>query len=308
MTVLLITGGVSSERKISLISGKQVYQALISNGHKVLFYDLKNGFRDLRKLAKKCHAIFPVLHGEEGEGGRLHKFLETLNKPFVGGHWKSFKKGWYKIPFKKFIDKSNFLTAKWKVVKNKEDIIKFSFPSVLKSSNGGSSREVIILRSKNDLHSKAFEKLLNSKEDLLIEKYLDGIEVTVAILGDRSLPVLEIIPPIGKWFDYKNKYSGETKEIPNAPSLTKLEREIVEQIALKIHKTLNMGDYSRIDFIFKEGKSYVLEINTIPGLTPTSLFPKAAKAAGYNFNELIEVLMFLAIERFEGDKKFKTSK
>lgn len=306
MQVLLITGGISSERKISLISGKQVKNALVKNSHNVRVYDLKKGYKGIKKLSKGVDVIFPVLHGEEGEGGKLHKFLASLNKPFVGGDWESFKQGWYKIPFKKFCDKSGINTSPWKIVKDISDVLDFGLPCVVKSSNGGSSREVAILNSTKNLNSSKVQGLLKSGDQLLVEQYLVGIELTVAILGKEALPVLEIIPPEGKWFDYKNKYSGETKEIPNAPSLSKSERKLVEKTALAIHQKLNMGDYSRIDFIFADGKPYVLEINTIPGLTPTSLFPKAALASGLNFNELVKKLIFLAIERFR-EEKFSTS-
>lgn len=302
MTVLVISGGTSPERKISLISGRQVRDALVQNNNKVIFYDLKRGYKKLRRVAKKCDVIFPVIHGEEGEGGVLHKFLSKLNKPFVGGDFKAYKKGWYKIPFKRYCNKMGINTSPWNIVKNQQDVSEFGFPSVLKSSNGGSSREVVILRSSKDLKSSLFKKLMNSKDKLFIEKYLPGIELTVAIMGDKALPVLEIVPPQGKWFDYKYKYSGETQEIPNAPSLTNDQRKLVEQTALKIHQQLNMGDYSRIDFIFSDGKPYVLEINTIPGLTPTSLFPKAAKTAGYDFSKLTDKLISLAKQRFENEK------
>lgn len=306
MKVLLITGGISSERKISLISGKQVKNALVKNSHNVRVYDLKKGYKGIKKLSKGVDVIFPVLHGEEGEGGKLHKFLSSLNIPFVGGNWKSFRKGWYKIPFKEYCDKSGINTSPWKIVKDISDVLDFGLPCVVKSSNGGSSREVAILNSIKNLNSSKVQGLLKSGNQLLVEQYLVGIELTVAILGKEALPVLEIIPPEGKWFDYKNKYSGETKEIPYAPSLTKEERKLVEETALNIHQSLNMGDYSRIDFIFSNRKPYVLEINTIPGLTPTSLFPKAALASGLNFNELVEKLIFLAIERFR-EEKFSTS-
>ena len=130
-------------------------------------------------------------------------------------------------------------TATGSLVKiNGKDILMFGFPSVLKASNGGSSKEVVILKSEKDL--KNTKKLLNSGRPLLIEKYLPGIEVTIAILQNRPLPVLEIIPPKGKWFNYRYKYSGETKEIPFAPSIGKNLQELVQTIALKIHKTLEI--------------------------------------------------------------------
>lgn len=301
MKVLIITGGISSERRISFMSAKQVKAALEETGHKVKLFDLKKGYTELKKLAKNFDVIFPVIHGEEGEGGNLQKFLSSINVPFVGGDHKGFKQGWYKIPFKKFCDQNNIPTSPWKKVNTKQHIISFGFPSVLKSSSGGSSREVVILKSPQDLKSYLCKKLLKSNLTLFVERYLPGTEVTVGILHDKALPVVEIIPPEGGWFDYQNKYWGKTKEIPHAPSLSPKLKKLTQQIALKIHKLLNLGHYSRIDFIvashLTRGNAvpYVLEVNTIPGLTASSLFPKAAAAVDLPFPKLMDKLVQMAL-------------
>ncbi len=291
MKILILTGGNSSERKISFMSAKNVAKALKENGHKVKVYDLKNGYGPIKKIAKDFDVIFPVLHGEEGEGGLLHKFISKINIRVVGtNNYIGLKKAWYKIPFKKFCDKNKILTSLWKPIKKPEDVIKFGFPCVVKTSSGGSSREVFILKSKKDLLK--FKKEIFKHKDLFVEQYLTGIEVTAAVLNNRALPILEIVPPQKGWFDYKNKYSGETKEIPNAPSLTGESKKEVQKIALKIHRFFDLGSYSRTDFIVdKKGKPYVLEINTIPGMTEGSLVPKEAKAAGLTFNQMVEELI-----------------
>lgn len=294
MKVLIITGGTSSERKVSLNSAKNVQQGLLNNGYFVKIYDLKNGYPKLKKIAKEFDVIFPVLHGEEGEGGKLHQYLLKLGRCFVGGDPRGFKKGWYKISFKKYCDSNKIITAKWKVIKNAQDIKKFNFPCVLKSSNGGSSREVVILQTAQDLKKAACLKLLKSKDKLFVERYLKGIEITVGILDHQALPVIEIIPPPYSWFNYQNKYSGVTQEIPFAPSLAPQIQKNARKIALKIHQDLNLGHYSRIDFIVSGNIPYVLEVNTIPGLTATSLLPKAAQAIGISFNQLVKKLVDLA--------------
>ena len=296
MRVLIITGGTSSERRISFMSAKQVRNALEESDYKVKLFDLKKGYVELKKLSKDFDVIFPVIHGEEGEGGALQKFLTTLGVPFVGGNPKGFKQGWYKIPFKKFCQQNNIPTARWKKVKTKDDIIKFGFPCVLKSSAGGSSREVAILKSKDDLKSYLVNKLFKSKLTLFVEKYLPGTEVTVGILHNRALPIVEIIPPDGGWFDYKNKYWGATQEIPFAPSVDFKLQKIIQKIALKIHQILSLGQYSRIDFIISDNKPYVLEVNTIPGLTASSLFPKAAQAIGISFPKLMDKMIKMALK------------
>lgn len=176
----------------------------------------------------------------------------------------------------------------------------FGFPCVLKSSNGGSSLEVVIIKESDDLKGKAYQDLIKSGLPLFVEMYLSGVEVTVGVLGDQALPVVEIAPPKGQWFDYLNKYSGGTKELIDAPSLTPKIKKQIQGMALKIHQTLRLGVFSRTDFIIFEGTPYVLEVNTIPGLTPKSLFPLAAKAIGLSFNELINKLLNLSLN----DKKY----
>lgn len=296
MNILLITGGNSSERKISFMSAEQVEEALREKGHNVIVYDLKKGYDGIKELASKSQVLFPVLHGEEGEGGKLHKFLAQFKKPMVGtNNYKGLQNGWYKIPFKQFCQKHNILTSEWSLVKNKKDILDFGFPSVLKASSGGSSREVVILKSIQDLNLYSVKKLLNSRHELFIERFIQGVEATVGVLNGKALPVIEIVPPKGAWFDYKNKYWGKTQEIPFAPSVSKKIQKEIQDIAVSIHSVLDLGSYSRIDFIVAGDKAYALEVNTIPGLTSESLLPKAAKAAGIEFSNLIEKLIQLAV-------------
>lgn len=291
MKVLIISGGNSSERKISLISANEVQKALEKNEFKTEIFDLKKGLPALKEEAENFDVIFPVLHGEEGEGGTLQKFLIKLGRPFVGGNPEGFKEGWFKTSFKKFCDKNKIPTAPWQEIREEEDIIKFGLPCVVKSSSGGSSLEVFIIKNPNDLKNEDFQKIVNSKETLFAEKLLTGIEVTAGILNNETLPIIEIVPPNGKWFDAKNKYDGTTKEIINAPSLTEMERSEVQKLALFIHQTLKLGSLSRTDFIVSEGIPYALEVNMIPGFTPNSLFPKAAEAIGLNFEQLVKKLV-----------------
>ncbi len=293
MKVLLLTGGNSSERKISLLSATQVKKALLENGHRVKIYDLKNGYLPIKDLAKKYDVLFPVLHGEEGEGGKLHKYLSGLNVKVVGSkNYKGFQKAWYKIPFKKFCDKNGIRTAEWKIVKKPKDVINFGFPCVVKTSSGGSSREVFILKSRKDLLVKS--RKIFSYKNLFAEDYIQGQEATVGVLNNKALAVIEIIPPENSWFNYKNKYSGGTKEIVNSPNLTPRTKVKMQKIALKIHRFFKLGSYSRTDFMIdKNGQIYVLEINTIPGLTSESLLPKET---GMPFEKFIEILVKLSLD------------
>lgn len=292
MKVLIVTGGDSSERKISLWSARFVKEGLEKRKHEVSVFDLRKGLDNLGKIVEGFEVVFPVLHGEEGEGGDLHKFLSRFRIPIVGSrNWKGFKKAWYKIPFKKFVDKNQIQNARWKIIRRKKDLDNFPLPFVLKASIGGSSKEVVIVKDKKDLNQKLVNDLLKSKAQLFIESFIEGVEITVGILNDKVLPVLEIVPPKGEWFDYKNKYSGKAKEIANAPSLNTTRRKKAQKIALDLHRKFDLGSYARYDFMVSGKDIYVLEVNTIPGLTSESLLPKAAKAAGMNFPAFLEVLI-----------------
>ncbi len=295
MRILILTGGNSSERKISFMSADNVKRTLRENGHKVEIYDLRKGYEGIKTVSKNFDILFPVLHGEEGEGGILHKFIYKINKPIVGGRsYKEFQRAWYKIPFKTFCDKNGFKTSPWKTVKNNKDVISFGFPCVLKTSSGGSSKEVVILSSEHDLNSYNYKKIMRLGIPVFVERYLKGTEVTVGIVNDKALPILEIVPPNGSWFNYKNKYWNTSQEIPFAPSVDQNLQKRIQDIALKIFKSFDLGSYCRIDFIVSNGVPYVLELNTIPGMTPGSLLPKQAKAAGLTFNQMLEILLAAA--------------
>jgi D-alanine-D-alanine ligase len=292
MKILIITGGNSSERTVSLTSAKTVEEALRKNGHDVKLYDLTQRYEGIIREAENFDILFPVLHGEEGEGGILHEFLAKINKPIVGTrNYEGLKDAWHKIPFKEYCDENGIKTPDWKIIKNADGIIEFDFPCVLKASNGGSSREVAILESKSDLDKPATLEILNLETPLFVEKYIKGVEITVGILNGKILPFLEIIPPNDSWFNYENKYDGTSQEIPFAPSVSKETQQEVKEIFLKIQDHFNLGTYFIADFIIANEIPYVLDINTIPGLTPGSLFPKQALAAGLNFGKMLEVLI-----------------
>jgi D-alanine-D-alanine ligase len=131
------------------------------------------------------------------------------------------------------------------------------------------------------------------KDRFFVETYLQGIEVTAGVLLDKQLPVVEIVPPQDGWFDYKNKYSGESTELPFAPSLSESVQKSIQELALNIHKDLGLGSFSRTDIIVVNDVPYILEVNTPGGvgLTPESLFPKAAKAAGISFEQFVELVI-----------------
>lgn len=293
MHILIVTGGSSSERKISLLSAKGVKGALVANGHTVTVFDFKRGYDQLRTALQKCDMVFPVMHGKEGEDGTLYKFLRSAKKSYVGSEPKGAKVAFDKILFKKYCDAKGVLTAPWKVITNKQGIVRFGFPCVLKATYGGSSHEVALLHTEKDLASSRVKKILTLPCRWYVEELLHGVEITVGVLNGKALPVIEIVPPTAGWFDYKSKYSGESKEIPFAPSVSSKIQKQAQALALRIHKDLRLGSYSRTDFIVQNGKLYILETNTPGGvgLTSQSLLPKAAKAVGISFEKLVQQML-----------------
>ena len=270
-----------------------VKNALRENGHRVAIFDFKNGYIELKKILSQFDLVFPVMHGKEGEDGTLYKFLTDSKKPFIGSDPKGARTAFDKILFKKYCDRGHIPTAEWKIVKNLVDISRFGFPCVLKAAHGGSSHEVAILHSSKDLSDVNVKKILKLRGQFFVERFLKGTEITIEVVLGRALPVLEIVPPKNAWFDYKNKYSGKAKEIPFAPSVSQSLQRKVQKMALRIHQDLNLGSFSRTDIIIKNGSPYVLEINTPGGvgLTPKSLLPKAAKASGVSFKQLVEKML-----------------
>ncbi len=288
MKVIVLTGGVSNEREVSLASAKNVGEALKRLGYNTELFDIKFGLENLQIGIDDI--VFPVVHGKEGEGGDLQEELEKRNIKFVGSGSMALKKGWKKIPFKKFCDQEGIITPKWQIIKDKSEIT-IPMPIAIKPSDSGSSIDIFFAHSESDLDKIPFKDLFEKYKELIIEEFIQGIEVTCGVLGDTALPVLEIVPPEGGSFDYENKYNGKTQEIPFAPSLSKEIQKEVQRIALEIHQKLGCKDISRSDFLVRDGIIYALEINTIPGLTSESLFPKEAKAIGVSFDELMDRLI-----------------
>lgn len=298
MKILIVTGGISSERSISLLSAKQVKKGLVEAGHKIRMYDLIKG-PVIKTLVKDIDVIFPVMHGRQGEDGSLYKSFIKLGKPYVGCTPKSSQIALDKIIFNKICDQQKIKKPEWKVVKNIGDIKKFGFPCVLKAATGGSSREVVILQSEKDLKKALVKKIFSLKDRFLVEEFIQGTEVTVGIVFGKVLPVIEIVPPESGWFDYKNKYSGKSQEIIDAPSLDQQTKKVIQKIALQINKKLNLSPYSRTDMIVADKTPYILEVNPPSGvgLTAESLLPKAAKAAGLTFSKLLDKMVRQAYER-----------
>lgn len=300
LRVALLAGGTSSEREVSLKGAKAVYQALLELGHIVEIFDPAYDLPKLAQRAKEFDCAFLVIHGPLGEDGTLQGFLDMLGLPYQGagvlGSALAMHKGISKILYREagLPVPKGFIISKRTPLKDIEKQAKtLGFPLIVKPATQGSSVGLSMVKSLDEL-TLAIEMGFSVDKELLLEEFLEGKEITVGILDDKPLPVVEILPK-KKLFDYETKYTpGMAEEICPAQLPEDLTKK-AQDYALKAHKALYLRHYSRTDMIIKDEEIYVLETNTIPGMTETSLFPLAAKVAGYSFRDLVQKLLELAL-------------
>jgi len=284
----VLAGGPSSEREISLKSGKAVLNALLQEGLDVIFLDVYNDICDIIKN-NKIGIAFIALHGRFGEDGTVQKMLEDLGIPYTGSGVEASYLALDKIAAKeKFIE--HRLPVPRYVVLDKgsappENFNSLGWPIVIKPQFEGSSIGLSITKD-DRLFEGALAKAFAYGPKVLIEEYIEGRELTVGILGDMPLPVIEIVTK-NKVYDYEAKYrDAETKYLVPAPVEENIYRK-AQALAVKAHKALGCRSFSRVDMIAgRNGDISVLEVNTIPGMTERSLLPKAAAAQGVSFNQL----------------------
>jgi len=301
LRVALLAGGTSSEREVSLKGAKAVKQALMDLGHKVEFFDPAYDLPKLVQRAKEFDVAFLCVHGPGGEDGTLQGFLEMIGLPYQGarvlGSALAMHKGLSKFLYQKagLPVPKGFLFRKIAPFKNIHKVAQtLGYPLIVKPATQGSSVGLTLVEEEAIL-KEAVEKAFEFDEEILIEEYIKGRELTVGILDEKPLPVVEILPK-AKFFDYHTKYTpGMAEEICPANLSEEITRK-AQDYGLKAHRALYLRHYSRTDMILKDNEIYVLETNTIPGMTETSLLPLAAKVAGYSFKELIQKLLDLALK------------
>jgi len=301
----VLMGGPSSERGISLKSGKAVLSALLESGVDALGIDIitDNAQENIRLLqSHNLNSVFIALHGRFGEDGTIQEILEKINLPYTAsgvaasrlamdkiGSLRMFRDGGLRVPKSHFIEKSAY--RKNGVYKND-----LGLPLVIKPANHGSSIGLSLVEDDKGV-SAAIELAFQFDERIIIEEYIFGRELTVGILDEAALPVIEIIPK-NKFFDFEAKYQAGLTDYIIPAHLEEAIARKVQQAALTAHKLLGCFGCSRTDIILsKDGSAYVLEVNTIPGMTVTSLLPKAAKIIGIGFNQLCIKLLELAYEK-----------
>ncbi len=306
MKVCILYGGTSSEREVSVNTGNSIYNS-INQDYNVIKYDFDGNYDNLYNAIKNVDLVFIALHGGEGENGTVQRFLESKNIKFTGLNSKASKKAMDKDFVKLLCKKYNISTPNWCKVDHSRDltelretfIASFGKGFVVKPVHEGSSFGITIL--KNPYNYNAFDEAIykalkfSNGSDVMLEEYISGRELTVSVLNDNVLPIVEIVPK-GDYYDYKCKYTKLQSEYIVPAKIDKKTEELLCAYSLKIHKLTGCGVYSRSDFILSDnGEIFFLEINTLPGFTDTSLFPKAAKAFGLDYNDLINRIIKLSI-------------
>ena len=293
--ILVLCGGISKERLVSLDTGKEVAKELKKNKYKVRICEPNNQL--LKKIKSyKPDVIFNALHGQFGEDGYIQVILETQKVPYTHSGVISSSIAMDKEISKKIFIKNKILTPKYikhiygknkkKLIKNIEN--KLKFPVVIKPINEGSSVHVYICNKKNIL--KKLNLLINYKE-ILIEEFIPGREIQVAIMNKQKLGTIELKPK-REFYDYEAKYNPKAKTEHIIPvDLNKQNLKKITDIALKAHKVIRCRGITRSDFKFYKGKFYLLEINTQPGMTKLSLVPEIANYRGISFIKLIEWIL-----------------
>jgi len=292
--IVVLLGGLSGEREISFLTGKACSKALRKKGYRVKEIDAKGYFlKDLKKLKPK--AVFNALHGKYGEDGFIQTMLESIKIPYThSGVLASslamdkelsriiFKKKKIKVPKYFLVKKEDIKNFQKKMVKNR-----IKFPIVIKPINEGSSLGVYICNNNKQLKLNS-KKLIKSYDRIIVEEYIPGKEIQVAVMGNKSLGAIELIPK-RKFYDYTAKYSSKAKTehiIP--PTINKEKYKEVLSLAKKAHDILGCRGITRSDFRFYKNKFYLLETNTQPGMTRLSLVPEIAQYRGISFENLVD--------------------
>lgn len=296
MNIVVLAGGTSGEREVSLRSGAAVAKALESKGHVVTMVDPKDGLDGVGEP----DVVFPALHGAGGEDGTVQIELEKRGIPCVGADSVASALCFDKWAYRAKLQEAGLPVAKGEMVNSDsfEGSPLARQPYVLKPVDGGSTIDTFIVRDPETADKQKIHDALNSHGEMLLEELIEGIEITVAVLDTTPLTPVEIIPPEGGEFDYENKYNGKTRELCPPEHLDDEAQTLAKDLALKAHKLTGCQDLSRTDIIVrKDGSQIILETNTLPGMTDQSLYPKAAAASGVPFDELIDRLVTMAKAR-----------
>lgn len=332
MRITVLMGGTTAERDVSLASGREVVNALRALGHDVVAIDTARGYLPpgdervlipdspraepprLEELAvmvrgemapalgelpavRQTDVVFLALHGGSGEDGRLQALLDLVGVPYTGSGYLGSALAMDKEVSKLLFERAGIPTPPWVLAPADAEAVEraVGFPAVVKPSKQGSTVGLTVVRRREGL-AAAIEEAARFDDEVLIEKYIEGRELTVGVLGERALPVVEIRPK-HEIYDYECKYTKGMSEYLVPAPLSEAQARELQDLALRAHRVLKLRGYSRIDFrMDAHGRVYCLEANSLPGLTQTSLLPKAAAAAGISFPELCDQIVRAALD------------
>lgn len=335
MKVVVLAGGISTERDVSLSTGSMIYHALKKNGHQVILLDVYLGYegkinglfekdvdwsaqitgvareapdleavKALRQdggrdffgpnvlaICRSADIVFMALHGANGEDGKIQACFELMGIPYTGTDFVSSA-----MAMDKGISKDIFRAygiptpAGIRLRRGEKELVRVSYPCIVKANCGGSSVGVCIARNDAE-YEKAKEEGFRYDEEVVVEQYIEGREFSIGVMDGKALPVIEIAPKVG-FYDYRNKYqAGSTIETCPA-EISEEQTRKMQEIAERVFQALRMKNYGRMDFMMnREGEMFCLEANTLPGMTPTSLLPQEAAAVGISFEELCERIL-----------------
>ncbi|HQD89650.1 MAG TPA: D-alanine--D-alanine ligase [Syntrophomonadaceae bacterium] len=309
MKVLVLMGGTSAEREVSLKSGNAVLQALRNIGYQAEGWDFNpDALEEIKK--HKPDVVFIALHGKPGEDGAVQGLLDLWKIPYTGSGLASSAICIDKILTKKYLTLEGIPTAPYVIVSQKEYhcdpqgtcknlASTFGVPLVVKPPTQGSSIGTVIVKEKTQI-GPALEQAFKYDSDVLVEQYIQGTEVTAAVLGNQDIEVLPIIEitSVNEFYDYESKYTqGKCEHLIPARLSDEVTQKVV-QIAAAAYRLLKCRGFGRVDFrVDESGNPFVLEVNTIPGMTEMSLVPDAARAANIDFEELVDRIVKLALEK-----------
>jgi len=288
LRIVVLMGGRSSEREISLRTGREVSKALREMGHEVVELDLTEDL-PCKLLEIKPDKVFIALHGPYGEDGRVQGLLDILGLPYTGSGVLGSAVAMDKDITKRLLRSEGIPTPDWVCLRKGEEIPSWeSFPAVVKPADQGSSIGLKVVEDPQTLE-RSVKELFGMTEKVIVEDFVEGRDMTVGLLKGRALPVIEIKPKKGI-YDYESKYTKGATEYLFVEE-EDLSKEL-QEIALKIYKLLGLKDMARVDFrVDREGRPYVLEVNTIPGMTELSLLPMACRKIGIDFKELLSIII-----------------
>jgi D-alanine-D-alanine ligase len=296
--IAVLMGGPGSERDVSMATGKGVAKALRSLGAEVTEVDVKGA--DF-VLPADVELAFLALHGTFGEDGQVQQILEDRGVPYTGEDVAGSALAFDKIRSKEAFRQHDVTTPYWQIITSGQRPT-IPIPFVIKAPRQGSTVGVHIIRNERDVDAAIADASTYDRE-LLVEKFIAGRELTIGILGDRALPIIEIIPK-GGFYDFTNKYpflnpgAGGGAEHVCPAKISEDKTRAVQELALRAHRALGLKVYSRVDIMLpEEGEASVLEVNTIPGMTEASLLPEAAAIAGINYPALCAQIIELSAKR-----------